>query len=153
MLEVKKLEASALRSIIKHVKINTSTGCWEWEGSTNNGYGEIRVNKQLYRTHRFVYALLIGPIPKGKGKNIPVIDHLCRNRRCCNPAHLQLISDKENILLGKGATAEKARQTHCRNGHELPEPVRGHRRCLICLRKWQRENYKSKKNKSIAQTT
>lgn len=131
----------SLNRIFKKIKIDPKTGCWNWCGSLNNGYGEVRVHKKLYRVHRFMYMWLVGNLPAGKGRDIPVLDHICVNRACCNPSHLRLISDRENILLGTGATARNARKTHCGNGHLLPAAIRGHRRCMICHRAWNNRNY------------
>lgn len=140
-LRITNVSPESANRIWKKIKRDRVSGCWIWTGYQSHGYGQVRVNKILYRIHRFMYAWLIGPIPNGKGKHIPVLDHLCNNRSCCNPAHLQLLDDRENILKGNGATAKKFRQTHCKNGHLLPEPIRGHRRCMICHRAWNRRNY------------
>jgi hypothetical protein len=140
MLIINAVPKESIDRIFKKIKIDEN-GCWNWCGSLNRGYGEVRVNKKLYRTHRFMYAWLVDSIPSGKSKDIPVLDHICNNRACCNPAHLRLTSDTENILKGNGATARKHRQTHCQNGHLLPPPIRGHRRCMICHREWNKRNY------------
>jgi len=152
LLVINNVPPESIDRLFRKINIDKKTGCWNWTGSLNNGYGEVRINKKLYRVHRFMYAWLISPIPKGKGKNIPVLDHICNNRRCCNPAHLRLISDTENILKGNGATAQKARQTHCKNGHLLPPPINGHRRCMICHRAWNRKNYSKNPMKFILKT-
>lgn len=148
-LVIKNISKESIDRIFRKIKIDNKTGCWNWTGSLNNGYGEVRINKKLYRIHRFIYAWLIAPIPKGKSKNISVLDHICNNRKCCNPAHLRLLSDKENILRGNGATAKKAKQTHCKNGHLLPPAINGHRRCMICHRAWNRKNYAKNSMKFI----
>lgn len=136
------ISPKSIERIFAKISINPDNNCWIWIGAkTSNGYGNVRVNKIGYRTHRLIYALFVAPVPLGKGKDIPVLHHICNNRLCCNPAHLRLISDRENILRGNGATAKKARQTHCKNGHLLPAPIRGHRRCMICHRAWNRRNY------------
>ena len=140
LLVINSVPPESINRIFRKIKINHN-GCWIWTGNLNNGYGEVRVNKKLYRVHRFIYAWLVQPIPIGRGRDIPVLDHICNVRACCNPLHLRLLSNKENILLGNGATARKARQTRCRNGHLLPAPIRGHRRCMICHRAWNRRNY------------
>ena len=93
------------------------SGCWLWTGATRHGYGcisdgpgEARSTKQ---THRVVYENLVGPIPQDRE-----LDHLCRVRRCCNPAHLELVTSRENTLRGTAPTAVNARKTHCGRGHE-----------------------------------
>lgn len=132
----------SISRVFAKITINSNNGCWVWNGSTTSGgYGNVRINKKLYRTHRLMYKLFVGEIPNGKGRNIPVLDHLCNNRLCCNPTHLQLISDRDNILKGNGATAKKHRQVYCKNGHILPPPKNGHRRCTICHKMWNRANY------------
>lgn len=139
---VMNISPKSISKLFSKVRIDPITNCWNWIGSTtSNGYGNVRINKKLYRTHRLTYMLFVGDLPIGKGKSIPVLDHLCNNRLCCNPAHLQLISDRENILKGNGITARKYKQIYCKNGHILPNPIRGHRRCMICHRAWNRRNY------------
>ncbi|TDD77726.1 HNH endonuclease [Actinomadura rubrisoli] len=83
--------------------------------------------------HRFVYESLVGPIPEGL-----VLDHLCRVRACCNPAHLEPVTDRVNILRGASITAANARKTHCDHGHEFTSQNtyrhRGRRLCRACNR-------------------
>lgn len=89
--------------------------CWPWHGTiANNGYGHFWVGGKAVGAHRFSYELLTAPIPPGL-----TLDHLCRNRRCVNPAHLEPCGSGENVLRGAGRTAQHARQTHCVNGHPL----------------------------------
>ena len=83
--------------------------CWWWEGALNNyGYGKYGIPL----AHRLAYLDAVGPIPDGL-----TLDHLCRNPRCVNPAHLEPVTLAENTLRGYGPTAENARKTHCINGH------------------------------------
>lgn len=109
--------------------------CWPWLASTRMGYGRIFPKAGVgIAAHRFAYELLIGPIPEGL-----VIDHLCRNRGCMNPAHMEPVTNAENVLRGDGPTAQRARQTHCKRGHELtPDNLLkdkvGKRRCKLCRR-------------------
>jgi hypothetical protein len=110
-----------------------ATGCWPWRGKMHpEGYGQISVNGRPEWAHRLAYSLLVGRIPEGLQ-----IDHLCRNRACVNPAHLEPVTARENTLRGEGAGARNARKTHCVRGHEFtPEntvvDARGHRSCLAC---------------------
>lgn len=92
-------------------------------------------------THRLIYALLIGPIPRGKGKakaNLELDHVVCSNPPCCNPLHLKLVTAKENNLRGNSPPALHARKTHCINGHLLPDKPnrcskgKWRRRCIPC---------------------
>src|SRR4051812_41530336 len=97
--------------------IDQITGCWEWQGTKNSeGYGRITVFRKNRRAHRIAYEAFVGPIPDGLS-----LDHLCRNTSCVNPAHLEPLPIKENILRGNGPPAINARKTHCKKGHLLSE--------------------------------
>lgn len=73
------------------------TACWLWCGEINrNGYGRVWIGGKRLMTHRVVYELLVGPIEDGL-----VLDHLCRNRRCCNPKHMEPVTVRENTLRGE----------------------------------------------------
>ncbi len=84
--------------------------------------------------HRVTYETFVGPIPEGLE-----IDHLCRNRLCCNPVHLEAVTRKENVRRGL-ACALKPKKTHCSRGHVLNEKNlvirayrgRSYRECRIC---------------------
>lgn len=74
----------------------TDSGCWEWQGEMNrNGYGRVWINGKRLMSHRVTYELLVGPIADGL-----VVDHLCKNRACCNPEHLEPVTIRENTLRG-----------------------------------------------------
>ena len=101
-------------------------GCWEFRSPIDQqGYGQYKANGKMYRAHRFAYTMAVGPIPDGLS-----IDHLCRNRRCCNPAHLEPVTTAENNR--RKALA----QTHCKRDHEFNEEntyrLRGRRICRAC---------------------
>lgn len=69
-------------------------GCWEWIAHKNtSGYGRVWAEGRQDYSHRFVYATLVGPIPDGLA-----IDHLCHNKGCCNPDHLEAVTTDENNL-------------------------------------------------------
>ncbi len=105
------------------------------------GYGQFGVGsrtdntRRLVMVHRHVYEDSFGPIPKGL-----TIDHLCRNRACVRLNHLEMVTLRENILRGTGASARNARKTHCRKGHPYigdnvyRNPHRLERRCRECER-------------------
>ena len=75
-------------------KVEKTPKCWNWTGCLVNGYGQFFLGKKQY-AHRISYSILHGEIPKGK-----CLDHLCRNRKCVNPNHLEPVSYKENIIRG-----------------------------------------------------
>lgn len=127
---------SGLRGPIKtrlpHL-IDKSGDCWEWLGSRDSkGYGQTEIEGKLRRAHRVVYEHEIGPIPDGL-----VLDHLCRNPNCVNPAHLEPVTQRINILRGEGFAAVNARKTHCKRGHLFDEAntrirANGNRGCRTC---------------------
>lgn len=87
--------------------------CWLWIGGLDSdGYAQWKGA----RGHRAVFEKEVGLIPTGL-----VLDHLCRNRSCVNPAHLEPVTNRENILRGEGLAARNAEATHCANGHEFTE--------------------------------
>lgn len=110
-------------------------GCWTWVGARNwDGYGMIRHEGATRLAHRIVYTLLVGPIADGL-----TIDHLCRNRACVNPDHLESVTRRVNVLRGDTFQARHAAQTRCKRGHEFtPENTyiepSGSRRCIACRR-------------------
>lgn len=92
-------------------------GCWEWTGALHKaGYGELFVEGKRQRAHRLVYEALVGPIPAGMH-----LDHLCRNRRCVRPDHLEPVTPKENVHRGESIPARNAAKTHCIAGHPFSE--------------------------------
>lgn len=114
-----------------------TTGCWLWTATLYpHGYGVCSDwPKGNNGAHRVVYSKLVGEIPDGLH-----IDHLCRNRCCCNPLHLEPVTPQENLRRGEGRYGVGLRRTHCKNGHELtPDNVwmpKGtlSRKCLTCSR-------------------
>ncbi len=123
------------------VKVGNATGCWTWVGRVNNqGYGSINIMGKAgspILVHRFAYELLVGPIPEGME-----LDHLCRNRRCVNPAHLEVVTRSENCRRGDSGLAWALHQrakTHCPKGHPYDlfntyYDRNGGRQCRICRR-------------------
>lgn len=96
-------------------KINHS-GCWEWQGNINdNGYGRIGINKKNYYVHRVSYDLFFGITNLDN-----VIDHICRNRKCCNPDHLREVDSFENVIENSESLPSKRfNQKECLRGHLL----------------------------------
>lgn len=89
--------------------------CVPWTRAIGaDGYGRQWDGRQMALAHRLVYEREVGPIPEGLQ-----IDHLCRNRACVNPAHLEPVTQRVNILRGESVSAQHARRTHCLHGHPL----------------------------------
>lgn len=134
-LTVPHLDTKTLARIFSKIEVNRASGCWNWTASTRNGYGQIFFgldNRPVY-AHRLLYAWLVGPIPRSRARGVPVLDHaICDNARCCNPAHLALVSQRENVTRGPKSFGGR---TICKNGHPLPSAGKdGRRRCLVCAR-------------------
>lgn len=111
------------RSTVEHfwsyVDVRAPADCWPWTMGTMNGYGRYVVDRRTVQTHRIAWESVNGPIPDGL-----VIDHLCRNRLCQNPAHMEPVPPAENTRRGTSAPDPLV----CRNGHTKPR--RGY--CPTC---------------------
>lgn len=130
-------------------------GCWLWRAGKGTGryanvmfLGKRHGQQQRERPHRVSYLIHHGPIPIDRE-----IDHLCRNRRCVNPDHLEAVTHRVNVLRGVGFAALQFRQDKCKNGHPFsPENTcfskSGHRSCITCRRAWWKEYRKKRRNKN-----
>lgn len=117
--------------IMARVVVNDN-GCWIWQGATTNGYGIVGLGRRqdgTRNTHRVTYEHKNGPVPAGL-----VLDHLCRTPRCCNPDHLEAVTQQVNV--DRGIRHKGSKQSHCRKGHPLTDEntvtESGHRACRIC---------------------
>lgn len=128
--------------------------CWLWTGQImpKVGYGRLKRPGGYIPAHRLVYEMFVGPIPAGL-----VIDHTCHNadltcpgggdcahRRCVNPAHLEAVTNRENILRGKAWSAVNARKMECPSGHPYDDEnarykANGWRICRECNRQRARD--------------
>lgn len=124
------MKQSPAQRFESHVQRDGANGCWLWTAYVRpNGYGRFMVaaGKAEY-AHRFAYELWVGPIPAGM-----CLDHRCRNRRCVNPAHLEPVTQLENLLRSPLTTAGAGPQLLCLRGHNnWRRWSNGHRVCLTC---------------------
>jgi hypothetical protein len=122
------------------------TPCWTWTGCAflNSGYGRSCVNGWADSVHRLIYAWLVGPLPlRVTGLKTDQLDHLCKNKLCCNPVHLELVPPSVNNMRADSASAKNAKKTHCRNGHLLSASngfPSGGRTCKTCTLKRNKSN-------------
>lgn len=127
-------------------KVDQSGECWNWTASCDRkGYGRFTVAHDVkVGAHRFAYEQVVGAIPDGLD-----LDHLCRNRACVNPNHLEPVSHKENVRRGE-SWLTSASKTHCPSGHEYAggnlyvRPSDGARMCRSCVRS-HAANYRQRK--------
>lgn len=110
-------------------------GCWVWQRPLNwAGYGQMAFDGQRHTAHRAAYLLLVGPVPDGMD-----LDHLCRNRACVNPDHMEPVTRSENLRRGESG-GWRRQLTACPKGHPYDETNTYHRRdrlgreCRECQR-------------------
>lgn len=118
--------------------------CWQWTGATDRGYAKFFIHGRTRRAHRWIYEQLVGPIDPGL-----VIDHLCRNRGCVNPDHLEPVRQQTNVSRGAAALT-KAR---CVRDHDLLDEantysVTGGRGCRSCRRDRDRDRKRGSRERS-----
>jgi len=123
---------------ISNTHFYEGTPCWEWTASTDPaGYGSFWFNGKKKYVHRLSYEDVNGEVPEGLE-----LDHLCRNRSCCNTNHLESVPPKENVrrsLVAFVAELKQRIKTHCPQGHKYSKentyitPI-GSRKCRSCHR-------------------
>ncbi len=117
-------------------------GCWEWQGALDEkGYGRIGFKGRTARVHRVAFEYAGGALIDGL-----VLDHLCCNRRCMNPAHLEQVTSRENLERGRKVHSVR---THCKRGHlrtlENRKKVGKSFACRECHREDKRRYYAERK--------
>jgi HNH endonuclease len=125
-----------LTEIDKRIGLDHATECWVYTGTLHNGYGSVYYEGQAWKVHRLAWTLANGPVPEGL-----VLDHLCRNRACCNPDHLEPVTSLENT---RRSPIHHGAKVRCKQGHAFTAENTGinrhkdetRRYCRICQRKW-----------------
>ena len=115
------------------VERDRTYGCWVWVGKRDRGgYGVLHVNGSTRMAHLVVFEAEVGPIADGLDG-----DHICRNRACCNPEHLELVTRRENLLRRSWRYRVRT-MTACKAGHDLKlhgiVTPGGGRVCRACVR-------------------
>jgi hypothetical protein len=152
----KELALELLERFKDRIPVGPKDQCWNYAGSISQaGYGSMYLytGKRTiqYLAHRVVYVALRGEIPEGFEP-----DHTCRNRRCVNPWHIEVVAKRVNVLRGVGPTAINAQKTHCIRGHEFtPENTGWHRKyggrfCRTCVNASNRESCKRRRRRRAA---
>lgn len=145
-----------LLRFLERVDPAAPNGCWQWTDTLLNGYGRMnRPNRGgSALAHRIAYEIFKGPIPPRMQ-----IDHLCRNRGCVNPAHLEAVTIQENLRRGEGVAVQNSRKTHCPKGHPyagenlmIVRDGKGYisRRCRSCDRERVRLHHARKRAERMA---
>ena len=114
--------------------------CWLWTGAkTRNGYGQVAIHGKAWMVHRAFYTYFIADVPPGLD-----LDHLCRNRACVNPWHLEPVTRSVNLRRGDTRRTHFSSRTHCPQGHPYDDENTAHRQgrrvCRTCDRERARRN-------------
>lgn len=126
------MNRSEYTRFVGKISINPESLCWIWGASRfDNGYGAFWSNGRTTQAHRWSYEFFVGAIPKEKE-----IDHLCRNRACVNPDHLEAVVHRVNVARGNQGLIQRNRE-QCPDGHPYSiantwQDRRGHRHCRAC---------------------
>lgn len=107
----------------------TPNGCWHWTAAKDNkGYGRFAAGGRNNQAYAWAYRHFVGPVPEGFE-----LDHTCRNRACVNPAHLEPVPHKVNVLRGSAPSAQHAQKPRCpRCNGQYTTRRDGHRYCAAC---------------------
>jgi hypothetical protein len=121
-------------------RVDKSAECWVWtRGKTTQGYGQYQEHGRFFLAHRWGRWLARRHIPDGLE-----LDHLCRNRACVRPDHLEAVAPKVNQQRGMSPSGVNSRKTQCPRGHEYSVQATGkragRRRCVECHRERNRQS-------------
>jgi len=131
----------------KYIELDLLEGCWLWQGAINHdGYGLFWHEEKMRGAHRTAFEHWNGKVLEGLE-----LDHLCRNRQCVNPDHLEIVTHKENVQRGRSFLGEK---THCPQGHpysgeNLVIRLNGRRTCKICSLEQSRRNHIRERSQKV----
>ena len=140
--EMRNPDSSLQRRFWAKVEVGHPAGCWWWTGAKNKkGYAQATVGQHTSGAHRWAWKFLVGEIGVDPETGEPLeLDHLCKNRLCVNPDHLEPITHHLNVWRSSRYAGHDA----CPNGHSRIEHVRfnvnGHQYCGACAVEWQRRN-------------
>ena len=121
---------------------DSETGCHVWPGAKNaDGYGLLGRGGKSMAAHRWFWIQRHGPIPEGMK-----LDHLCRNPACVNPDHLEIVTNRENVMRGTSPHVLLSLKNECKRGHALTErntihKSDGGRQCRSCQREAAKRSY------------
>jgi hypothetical protein len=134
-----KIDAVSVARFWEQVQMTDE--CWNWQGKFGpNGYGHLRTHGTTLSAHRFSYTLHRGEITDGL-----VIDHLCRNRGCVNPDHLEMVTQQTNVLRGNRTLRKKVcKYGHALVGDNLMYLKTGYTRCRECARLYHKAAYRKR---------
>ena len=129
------------------LKVEFTDTCWNWTAALNpDGYGSFRTPKGTTLPHRISYELLVGPVPRKLE-----LDHLCRNRRCLNPSHLEPVTHRVNFLRSPMQFGGRHGALTCQRGHNdwVQHPSNSGRKCRACRQERDRRYYNDKKTSAL----
>lgn len=131
--------------ILRRIK-KLPDGCWEWTGSLSYGYGILTYKRKRMRVHICTFNHFVGPVPVRSE-----LDHLCKNKRCCNPDHLEPVSHRVNILRSDHPNVVLMHRGVCKRGHAIAgdnalPTSDGRIRCKKCRQRIERESILRRKS-------